>query len=245
MGTWQLPRREPALGVAPGRGTDTSRRISSRQLSVSGSLSGTRRNDSSSELANLTRRLSQCARREQPTRRWMSSNRHGLRMSNNLLVSESEPEPETWPRVSPRPLTEHEIRKLYEPVLYVVYEARDSDGTVLYVGRTWRLLRRLGEHSRVARWVAEVDVVKLHHCPCEDHMVNLASIRQLGGLRRAAGRPERPPEQGELWLRAQHSPAQEAHREGDRTIRKLHGRSCGGRHGPDVACGDRDAGVAG
>lgn len=84
-----------------------------------------------------------------------------------------ESDPESWPTFSPLRLSEREIRKIFEPVVYVVYEARDSDGTVMYVGRTWRLLRRLGEHRRVAAWVAEVDVVKLHHCPSGEHMVNL------------------------------------------------------------------------
>lgn len=102
-------------------------------------------------------------------------------MSDNLLVPEPEPDPGTWLTFSPRQLTAREIQKLFEPVHYVVYEARDSDGNVMYVGRSWRLLRRIGEHARVASWLSDVDVVKLHHCPTDDHMVNLerALIRKL------------------------------------------------------------------
>ena len=81
-------------------------------------------------------------------------------------------------------LTDQQKRDLFKrirPILFVVYEARDIDGVVLYVGRSSLLVRRLAEHHRLADWVEEVDVIKLHHCPSEAHMAALerAMIRKF------------------------------------------------------------------
>jgi hypothetical protein len=64
MGTCQLPPSRASAGRRPGHGTDTWKRISSRQRSSRGSRSGRRTTGSSSELANVGRPLSQCARSE-------------------------------------------------------------------------------------------------------------------------------------------------------------------------------------
>ena len=88
-----------------------------------------------------------------------------------------------WPKPTWN-LTDQQKRDLFKrirPILFVVYEARDSDGVVVYVGRSALLVRRLAEHHRLSDWVEEVDVIKLHRCVSEAHMVALerAMIRKF------------------------------------------------------------------